>query len=167
MYSYCNNNPINCFDKNGNTPGVFTICLICIGAFALICGAAAWFYDGKLYDVNKKDSGKTTSPNLENPNFKKNENIKPDSSAKTNQSEKITIETRVLNSLTGFALGALVAGGTTAFVGASIVVFSGGPLTSSTLGSQVFATGALVFNSFAMLIAPIFGIELEPIEYDN
>ena len=52
--------------------------------------------------------------------------------------------------------GALVATG-----GAAITVFF--PTVAS--GAQIFAVGALAFNMEAMIFAPFYAVELEPIEW--
>ena len=33
-------------------------------------------------------------------------------------------------------------------------------------GKQIFATGAVLYNVFGMVIAPFFGMEMETIEYE-
>ena len=53
--------------------------------------------------------------------------------------------------------------------GAAATVIAGSATTTVTLfgatGAQTVAIGALAYNFVAIVIAPFFGVEMEPIEY--
>ena len=68
----------------------------------------------------------------------------------------------------GAGIGLAVGG---AFVASAAVITGAiGGATATVFGgvavSQAFAIGALAFNAFAYIIAPLFGVEVEGIEYE-
>ena len=66
------------------------------------------------------------------------------------------------------SLGAAVGGLVAAITGAAITVATGAEavVVAGATGKQIFAWGAAVYNVFVSTIAPILGMELEPIEIE-
>ena len=68
----------------------------------------------------------------------------------------------------GGAMGLAVGGVVLATMGAGAAIFLPGGLSAPVLGvtaAQAFAIGALAYNFTAMIVAPIIGIEMQPIEW--
>ena len=155
MFAYCLNNPINNKDFSGKIAIKVALVILLIGG--IIGGILGYCHDEKLFDVavnNKKDN--------ENNSITDNNN--------TNQDEPLSTVDRVVNTAIGFTLGVATSGGAIALLGAGATVVKSVtfvvPVFEAT-GPQLFAIGALAYNFFAMFVAPMFGIELEPIEYTS
>ena len=70
----------------------------------------------------------------------------------------------------GGAVGLAVGGLVVATAGAGAAIFGSAGLATQVLGvaaSQAFAIGALAYNFMAIIVAPIVGIEMQPIEWGN
>lgn len=67
-----------------------------------------------------------------------------------------------MNTFIGATLGIAVGGSAVALVGVGIAVIGG----AVALGAQVAAIGCLAFNAEAIIFAPFYGIEMEPIDWD-
>ena len=74
----------------------------------------------------------------------------------------------MINALIGASAGLAVGGALLSTAGVVGSVIVGSPyLTISFLGAtgaQAYAVGALAYDAFAMFVAPIFGLEMEPME---
>lgn len=89
----------------------------------------------------------------------------PSDAIKKVEENKITTGDRVVNALIGSGIGLGVGGALMAGGGAALTLFGGtSAVVLGATGLEAFAWGAIAFDVFAMLIAPILGMEVEPIE---
>ena len=83
--------------------------------------------------------------------------------------EGLTPGDRVVNALIGAGIGLAIGGASVATAGAVGTVGAGSGSTFIQIfgatGAQTFAYGALSYNTTAMVMAPFFSVEMEPIEY--
>ena len=118
------------------------------------------------------------TPKLEPTSQPNTSNLGASSQKNTNDSDKIpqksngtlTVGDRVKNTFIGASLGLLVGGGLVATAGVVAFPIVGSvTATISVLGvssAQTFVIGAVTYNLVAMVVAPFFGIEAEPIEWE-
>ena len=91
----------------------------------------------------------------------------PSSDSQSNTGPVVLTESdRIENAFAGMGVGIATAGLVTAALGAAAVVV---PSLSSAVAvgvtaKQTFAIGALIYDVFAMTVAPLLGLEMEPIE---
>ena len=168
MYAYCNNNPNMYLDTNGSFPWLIVgICFI--GACTIVGGILGALSDEKLYEpkIEQKAEFPTKTPSIYNPTQENlNNKTEQEKIVQQNQNE-LTTKERVLNVAVGASLGLAVGGVTAALGGAAIAVGAKimGAVTLFEGGTQIMAVGGMAYNAFVFFIAPMFGIELEPIEY--
>ena len=190
MFAYCQNNPIIHVDPTGRFAWwIFAI----MGGCAIIGGVCGALSDQKMGEIGYGDSEASAessaalapdfsnvpsldsislSPSSVSPPKNKSETFSAPSKPNPLPKKKdtLTVGDRVQNTIIGASAGLLVGGATVAVVGlaGAFAVGSGTAIISSfgASGAQTFALGALVYDAVAMLIAPIFGIEIEPIEYE-
>ncbi len=147
MFAYCNNNPIMYVDRSGEFPwlilGIFVVTTIAGGLLGAksdaILGAAS------------------------------NENNPPtvDNSLSKEPSQSLTTAAKVKNIVIGASLGFAAGGAIVATGGVFLGAAKGiGVSYLGVTALQGFAIGALAFDLSAVGILPIFGIEIEPIEYE-
>ena len=181
MFVYCNNNPISHKDATGNFPW-------------LIVGLAVLFVGGVIYGAttdrnlreeltaqpaNKPSIGvhpeqaldfeevKEASPSFPTAGF----SIRPKTEKiSQNADNTLTTQDRIDNMIIGGGF-ALLIGGAVTFLGGATACVTGYTSTMipvlGTTGSQTVAWGMLVHNAFAILIAPIIGMEVDVLEYPS
>ena len=167
LYSYCFNNPIMFKDTDGHFPWLVLIAIGVCSIAGLVLGA-----------TSKKDLSQTARQqvghNNDNSTNKNNNATNKINDASSNNSapnsgNKLTTKQRVKNAAIGFSLGLATGGAIATLVGAGVIVMAGYAATYVTVlggtGAQIFAIGALCFNTVALIVLPIFGVEMEPIEY--
>ena len=174
MFSYCKNSPINYIDISGEFAALIGI--------ILTIGAGVGFISGYTSDKDIIDDS-WTNPEQTHPTPAKpltpmqiaemsqeefdNMIQNPSSDIQSNTGPVVMTETdRIENGFAGLGMGIATAGIGTAALGAAAVVV---PSLASVVAvgataTQTFAIGALVYDVFAIAIAPIFGLEMEPIE---
>ena len=169
MFAYCNNNPYKYTDQTGSFP----VLAICVLAVCTIGGGVL----GAMSD--EKLGVPETKPIPQKPSFIE---LHPNNAKKFQDEQKevpenanvdnyqLTPGDRIRNTLLGAAMGLAVGGLVVATIGAggTVIVASASqiiPLLGGT-GPQTFAIGALAYNTVAMLVAPILGLEMEPIEVE-
>ena len=179
MFTYCANNPVGLVDETGEFPWA---ALIVIGVCALIGGVLGGLSDRSLYDAAVPSPSHTTNNPVSNNNHSPVSSSSNTSSDRQNSSTtkassdrqssnstksssktetKLSTADRIKNIFIGATLGIGVGGALVATGGAAITVFF--PTVAS--GAQIFAVGALAFNMEAMIFAPFYAVELEPIEW--
>lgn len=160
LYSYCFNNPIMFKDIDGHFPWLVVIAIGICSIAGLVLGAT---YQKDLSQTAREQVGHNN-----NSSTNKNNDMTSNNSASNSDSE-LTAKQRVKNAAIGFSLGLATGGAIATIVGAGIVVMTGCAATYVTLlggtAAQIFAIGALSFDAVALIVLPIFGIEMEPIEY--
>ncbi len=166
MFAYCNNNPVNMTDTTGNYPWWAILGIAIVSVIGGIWGAT---YDQRLGVDNDADNTSATIPSI--PNAATDDNMFapgsppamcPDATEPNiaNDNRPLTTGDRVRNTVIGASLGLAVGGGAVATAGAGLVI------AGVAGGSQVFAIGALAYNFFAIIVAPFFGVEMDPIEVE-
>ena len=83
----------------------------------------------------------------------------------------------MVNGVTGsitydMGVGIAVSGGVVAGLGAAGIIYvesatAAVTFLASASGGQTFAIGALAYNIVAIVFAPLFGLNMEPIEYGS
>ena len=151
MYAYCNNNPVMFVDYGGEFPWLILAILVIFTAVGAILGANS--------DVIIGEQPKEIT-------YENKEDFEAAQNAEIIE-EKLSAGERVRNAFVGAGLGLAVGGAIIATGGVLIGAFGG--IGASYLGVtaiQGFAIGALAMDSAAFIVLPIFGIEIEQIEYE-
>ena len=149
MFAYCGNNPIMYVDYTGEFPWAIVIIL----SIGLIGGAVVGAsLDTKIIDNNIEQKDLTGT--------EKDTDSSDDSS-------ELTVGDRVTNAVicAGFGVALMGAGIATGGVFFGATGIGTGIFGVSAL--QMFGIGALAYNSVAIGLLPIFGIAMEPIEYET
>ena len=130
--------------------------------------------DENLYEKTtstpNNDNHSNNSPlSNANPNSNKNTSTSKSNnqSSSTSEKPKLSALNRVRNTFIGATLGLAVGGGVVAIAGAAITVFAPWGVVAGVAGSQIFAIGAVAFNLEAMVFAPFYSVELDPIEWEQ
>ncbi len=140
---------------------------VCIIAVCAIVGGVIGYYSEEIkweaFDNHEED------PSVNPPGQDSGEiQEAPDSTPKTDDS--LTNEDRIKNTLLGVGIGVAVGGAIVATGGAIGCVATGSATVYIGVfggtGGQTVAIGALAYDVWALVIAPFFGIEVEPIEYE-
>ena len=181
MFAYCGNNPVIYSDFSGEFP------------WLIILGAAISMTIGGILGANSEiplgPSGRSTQETLEQldsitytpfaipPRTKSVVEITPDTQTSFTPSSmeipvredfKPTLTTgqRIENTLLGAGLGLAAYGGILVLVGAGLCIGEAAATVTflGVTGLQAVACGALCYNVLPMLIAPFFGMEIEPLE---
>ena len=165
MFAYCQNNPIVYSDQYGHFP---VLAVVVIGVSTVVGGVLGGLSEKKLGPENDNEPARSSNDNS-NRSVPRNYllNVGTFSDADDNS---LTTADRIKNIFIGAACGLAVGGAIVATGGAAGSVIVGSattviPVLGGT-GAQTFAIGALAYNAVAMLIAPIFGVEMEPIEIE-
>lgn len=181
MYAYCNNNPVAFCDTSGEFP-LFAI--LTIAAFVVAGGVWGYTREEPLAFQPVTPKQPTTSDSLPSNPLQPNPFVPspaqpnidvsslPDENANHTSSidanNGLTTGDRVKNTLIGASLGLMVGGAFVATAGAAGSLIVGSATTPIAVfggtGAQTFAIGALAYNGFAIAIAPLFAISIDPIE---
>ncbi len=162
MYTYCGNNPVNRTDPSGEFWGIFAVAVIAVAVIiGGILGASA---DEPLLKKSQdftKNKHKDKNP-VSNSKNGINNNSQVHSSNSINKTPKLSAGDRAMNVFIGATLGLAVGGATvaTAAMPLSLVIGLGE-------AGKMFALGALAFNAEAIIFAPFYSVELEPIEWET
>ena len=142
MFSYCENNPISRIDPSGTSWLVAVVLIVC-GVIGGIAGACS---DTKLWEYN---------PDQED-----------NSDGNGSSKEELDTEDRIINAFIGTGIGVGAGGLIVSGVGAggTIVLGSAKAALFGSTGGQLFAVGALIYNSFAITFGTIFGVEMTLVE---
>jgi len=167
MFAYCENNPIVSHDPEGEFPWVV---LAIIAVAGLVGGVLGWNAEEKLGPTTNADSSTVNSKTIAK-NGKNQDNIPRNYKANPNGLEDPPLSTRdrITNAVIGASVGVASAGALLSIGGAIGTVAAGATTTIAAFGAtgpQVFAIGALAYNSVAMFVAPFVGVEMEPIEVE-
>ena len=190
MFAYCMNNPIVMADASGNFPWPV---IAFIGVCVIIGGVLGGLSDKSMYEaamsssnnssVNNDNSAlsnkhkndlsnqtnsftsnkNSTSSNAQSNGFN-NKNVGKNKSS-SNQKAKLSIEDRLKNIFIGATLGLGVGGILVATGGAAATVLSPTSAIFGVSGMKICAIGALAFDLEAIVFAPFYFVELEPIEW--
>ena len=176
MYAYCNNNTPNFADTEGDFPWLV---IGILAASAIIGGILGATSDKKLgqnvIDENTNVPQIPTKPSITTHHNIMTQKEPVELSPTTNpseskkESEPLTVGDRVKNTIIGASLGLATGGAVVSVVGAGAVVAGMGTSYITLLGAtgqQVFAIGALAYDSVAIIFAPFFGIEMDTIEIE-
>ena len=172
MFAYCLNNSVNLSDPTGKFAWIVVGALVFIGVVGVAGGILGYKSNEKLINKPKTKQG---SSNYNKPNSSNNnQKTKTNNSNKSNShnqnggsasynagTPELTSKDRVMNAYIGATLGIAVAGAVLALIGAGVAI--GGAVA---LGSQLAAIGCLAFNAEAIIFAPFYGVEMEPIDWD-
>lgn len=163
MFAYCGNNPLNHIDPKGGF-SILIIGLCIIGATTVIGGILGATTDEPLI----KSSRKAKQQKLEKQKLPKEPDyIMTNKKDKTIREEnlkttpKLTTGQRIQNVFIGATLGMAV-GGALVTLGAMFTT----PVIGITLASRLFAIGALAFDAEAIIFAPFYSVDLDPIEWE-
>ena len=193
MFVYCMNNPVAMVDTTGDFPWAVIVIIAC----AVIGGVIGALADENLYDKAMPASNNSNdnlipsnNPILSNnsangisnkDNSLAHNNTSSLSNTRTNNSSNQTTDTnnssfnqkpqlsttdRLKNIFIGATLGLGIGGAIVATGGAVMTVFPSVAIAGTT-GVQVFAIGALAFNLEAMVFAPFYNVEIDPIEWSS
>ena len=88
-------------------------------------------------------------------------NSKTSKSNSINETPKLSTKDRLNNIFIGATLGLGVGGAIVSVAAMPLAVIIGGQAAV-----QIFAIGALAFNAEAIIFAPFYAVELEPIEWE-
>ena len=184
MFAYCLNNPVNRVDSEGSSSVLIALAITVIAIGAIIGGIIGGTSNEDLYKKNFEPNepenvsnpSTPTSPNIpsSNPNNKKSKknNMPNNSNNKNNnlnnslQGNRLSKGQKVRNVFIGATLGLAVGGAAVMLAGISITLTVSAGVVAGTTGAQIFAIGALAFNFEAMLCAPFYSVELDPVEWD-
>ncbi len=192
MFAYCMNNPVVMVDTTGNFPWLV---IAVIGTCVVIGGVLGAMSDRKLHDVTMSSSNNsnnspahnnnfvspknpTNGLNNQTNNFAHNNNSTSSSTrantsnnqatgvnASSNQKSTLSTTDRLMNIFIGATLGLGVGGALVATGGAIVTVAFPSGAIAGVAGTQIFAIGALAFDLEAIVFAPFYSVELEPIEW--
>ena len=163
MFAYCMNNPVNYVDFSGEFPWAIAIFLALTTVVGGILGANSErkLAEAPLKSKETTDTSKKTQLN----------NSTYDDSSTQGDNTALTTGDRVKNTLIGAALGTLVGSGVVMITGMGATLATGSATAIIEVlgvsGSQTFVIGAVTYNLVAMVFAPFFGIEMEPIEWEK
>ena len=167
MFAYCNNNPVICNDSSGQFPWLVIGILV---AFVAGGGVLGYFYNGELGPAQEVPEFSAPPQSLSpSESVPKAENPLENEALPQTKNGDLSVEERVKNAATGASLGLLAGSDVVATGGAALCVAGYASTTIAVLGmtgTQVFATGAALYNLFGMVIAPFFGVKMETIEYE-
>ena len=165
MFAYCLNNPVNNYDKTGDISlPIIAIVIIVTGTIVgAVLGALSktdLYETGQQNQIKQEENNPpiNNTPKLDLPQ-NPNEDSKNDNT-NTSQTPKLSTKQRVRNTFIGAAGGLIASAGLVAVAGAAFTLAAG-----VTVGAPVAAIGILAYNVFPILLAPIMGIEAEPIEW--
>ena len=143
MYAYCNNNPVMYADYTGEFPWIIVGIL---GVTTIVGGILGATSDIKLGENTTGSASKSLQDN----------------------EQELSVGDRIKNTVIGAGLGLAVGGA---------IIATGGVLKGAAVGIGAsymgvtsvkgFAIGALAINFSAMVTMPLFGIKMEPIEYET
>ena len=170
MFAYCLNNSVKLSDPTGKFAWAVVGVIVLVG---IIGGIAGYKTNEKLINKPKTKQGSSNynKPNSSNNNQKTKTNNSNRSNSRSQyggstsyntEKPELTPKDRAMNAFIGATLGIAAAGAIMALVGAGIAVIGG----AVALGAQVAAIGCLAFNAEAIIFAPFYGIEMEPIDWD-
>ena len=175
MFAYCLNNSVNLSDPTGKFAWIVVGTLVFLGVVGVIGGISGYKTNEKLIDKPKtKQNGS---------NYNRQNNSNNNSKAKNNNSNRsnsrsqyggstsyntekpeLTSKDRAMNAFIGATLGIAAAGAVLALVGAGFAI--GEVVIMGVTGAQLAAIGCLAFDAVAIIFAPFYGIEMEPIDWD-
>ena len=172
MFAYCLNNSVKLSDPTGKFAWIVVGALVFIGVVGVAGGILGYKSNEKLINKPKTKQG---SSNYNKPNSSNNnQKTKTNNSNKSNShnqnggsasynagTPELTSKDRAMNAYIGATLGIAVAGTVLALIGAGVAI--GGAVA---LGAQLTAIGCLAFNAEAIIFAPFYGVEMEPIDWD-
>ena len=186
MFAYCLNNPVNSSDPTGQFPWIVLGVIVFCGVVGGIIGynSKSKLIDKPKTTQNSSNYKKQSNSNNNNTSKTKSNTSKGKSNASKGKSSssnrnvsrhqnrgsishntennRLSSSDRAMNTFIGATLGIAVGGAVVALVGAGIAVIGG----AVALGAQVAAIGCLAFNAEAIIFAPFYGIEMEPIDWD-
>jgi len=149
MFAYCDNNPIMLVDPTGDFPWIIAGVLIVTTVVGAILGATS---DVKLGEI--QNEGEFSDPEQ----------------SITETPPELTTGDRIKNAIIGAFVGLAVGGALIATGGAFLSLTYGATATIGLFGAtgvQIFAMGALALDFSAFFVMPIFGIEMQGIEYET
>ena len=164
MFIYCNNNPLRFSDPSGRFPWLIVAILVVCTAAGAVLGATS---DQKLGAKAKRDYTSSKTPSK----YKNEKSNAPTSNTpEIDSTPELTTKDRVVNGLIGAGLGLAVGGAIVSIAGAVAAVSVGSasvaiPILGGT-ALQTFARGAVIYDLFAITVAPFFGVEMDTIEYE-
>ena len=175
MFAYCLNNSVNLSDPTGRFPWVVIGILVLFGVGGAVGGILGYKSNEKLINKPKTKQGGSNynKPNSSNnnPKTKTNNSNKSNShnqnsgSASYNaETPELTSKDRAMNAYIGATLGIAVAGAVVALIGSGLAI--GEVVIMGVTGARISAIGCLAFNAVAIIFAPFYGVELEPIDWD-
>ena len=193
MFVYCMNNPVAMVDTTGDFPWAVIVIIAC----AVIGGVIGALADENLYDkampasnnsndnlipsnnpilsnnsangISNKDNSlaHSNTSSLSNTRTNNSSNQTTDTNNSSfNQKPQLSTTDRLKNIFIGATLGLGIGGAIVATGGAVMTVFPSVAIAGTT-GVQVFAIGALAFNLEAMVFAPFYNVEIDPIEWSS
>ena len=186
MFAYCLNNPVNSSDPTGQFPWIVLGVIVLCGVVGGIIGynSKSKLIDKPKTTQNSSNYKKQSNSNNNNTSKTKSNTSKGKSNASKGKSSssnrnvsrhqnrgsishntennRLSSSDRAMNTFIGATLGIAVGGAAVALVGVGIAVIGG----AVALGAQVAAIGCLAFNAEAIIFAPFYGIEMEPIDWD-
>ena len=173
MFAYCLNNPVTLSDPTGRSVWIILgIIVLC----ATVGGVLGYASNEKLIDKPKssQNSSKNNNQINSNKNYSKEKAGNSNGSVSRNQSRgsksydtetpKLSSKDRAMNTFIGATLGMAVGGAAIALVGVGCTLAGVGCL--GVTGVRAAAIGCLAFNAEAIIFAPFYGVELEPIDWD-
>ena len=173
MFAYCLNNPVTLSDPTGRSVWIILgIIVLC----ATVGGVLGYASNEKLIDKPKssQNSSKNNNQINSNKNYSKEKAGNSNGSVSRNQSRgsksydtetpKLSSKDRAMNTFIGATLGMAVGGAAIALIGVGCTLAGVGCL--GVTGVRAAAIGCLAFNAEAIIFAPFYGVELEPIDWD-
>jgi hypothetical protein len=159
MYAYCNNNPVAYVDHNGELSWMPVLFIALCGLGGGILG---YYSDVELGASLKDDT--TLFPESEH-------SITDEEKQEDHEcpycKKDLTKGQRIKNAAIGAGIG-LAVGGIICSIGGAVYVLSNGVGKTigiiNMTGKELWAFGTVVYNGVVLFLAPLIGLELEPIE---
>jgi len=154
MYAYCGNNPVMYVDKNGDFPVLIVLVLAIYTIVGGLIGAFVVPTDQKQNIINEEE--------------KDYNDEEPSNESEIDLNDRDDTGQRIINTIVGAGLGLAAGGAMVATGGVLVGAINGvGTIIGGVTATQSFAIGALAFDFSTLFILPIFGIEIDPIEYEK
>ena len=168
MFAYCGNNPVNYSDPSGCSwivlAWVFVGVCTVVGGIIGACAdepLAEKSREAKKEEFEEKMPSKDKVPNTV-PDYVPKGNSKQNTATETTEETKLSTKDRLNNIVIGASIGLAVGG---SFVMLAAMPLA--PILGLGITAKLMATGMLAFNIDAIVFAPFYSVDLEPIEWDE
>ena len=164
MFAYCLNNPVMFSDPSGDITTFVAAALVFIGVCVIVGGILGAFADEKLIqksqDATENKHKDKLPKGINELNGQEKDDTKSVSKKNAGNSPKLSKGDRAMNIFIGATLGLAVGGSLACLASLPVSMVVG-----ISVGAKMFSIGALAFNAEAIIFAPFYSVELDPIEW--